>query len=430
MIRKWKKGISGEFAKNVLTLMTGTVIGQAAVLLLSPVITRLFNAEDLAGLEQYTMIIVVLSVIVTGKYEFAIMAPKSREDARLLLVLSLRIAFFVCLALLAASFFLADQVSEFYNNPSLGRWLWTLPIALLAMAMFNSINYWFTRQKNFKVSATSKIWFSAASEPMKIGTGLAALGSAGLYVSTLAGNILSAVYCFFHFRRDEERGLQLTDKKRMWQLAREFREYPFISIWGSILNRIAQWAHIGVFSFYYGIEVVGYMALCRRVVQAPLNIVSNSYSQVFYQRISEFDDPADLGRFYTKNLMRFLAFAALMVVVIQVWPDNTMGFIFGADWRPAMEYLKILVFWFALNFVTSSLAFITYRIRIQKAALFLDALHFAFIYGAILYSHHHDFNKVEALKALVCAKVVYFATNILLVYLLVKKYSRQSPVQG
>jgi lipopolysaccharide exporter len=430
VIRKWKEGISGEFAKNVLTLMTGTVIGQAAVLLLSPIITRLFNAEDLAGLEQYTMIIVVLSVIVTGKYEFAIMAPKSREDARLLLVLSLRIAFFVCLGLLAASFLLADQVSAWYNNPSLGHWLWTLPVALFGMAVFNSINYWFTRQKNFKVSATSKIWFSAASEPMKIGTGLAALGSAGLYVSTLAGNVLSAVYCFFHFRKDEPKGLQQGDKKRMWELAREFKEYPLISIWGSILNRIAQWAHIGVFSFYYGIEVVGYMALCRRVVQAPLNIVSNSYSQVFYQRISELDDPADLERFYTKNLMRFLVFAALMTGVIQVLPDNTMGFIFGSDWQPTMEYLKILVFWFALNFVTSSLAFITYRIRIQKAALFLDALHFAFIYSAILYSHHHGFNKVEALKALVWAKVVYFAINILLVYFLVKRYSRQSPAQG
>ncbi|MFN9799958.1 MAG: hypothetical protein ACK54P_08085, partial [Bacteroidota bacterium] len=129
MIRRIRKGLAGEFAKNVLTLMTGTVLGQAAVLLLSPIITRLFTAEDMAGLEQYTMLMVLLSVVVTGKYEFAIMAPREREDARILLALSLRIAAAVCLVLLVTSFFLGDAMGRFYQNESLGSWLWTLPIA-------------------------------------------------------------------------------------------------------------------------------------------------------------------------------------------------------------------------------------------------------------------------------------------------------------
>ncbi|MFO0386704.1 MAG: lipopolysaccharide biosynthesis protein [Flavobacteriales bacterium] len=424
MIRRIRKGLAGEFAKNVLTLMTGTVLGQAAVLLLSPIITRLFTAEDMAGLEQYTMLMVLLSVVVTGKYEFAIMAPREREDARILLALSLRIAAAVCLVLLVTSFFLGDAMGRFYQNESLGSWLWTLPIALFGMAVFNSVNYWFTRQKNFRVSATSKIWFSAASEPLKIGTGLSGLGSAGLYFSTLAGNLLAAAYCWLHFRRDEPAGIRGANRSRMRELAREFRDYPLVSIWGSILNRTAQWAHIGVFSFYYGIELVGYMALCRRVFQAPLNIVSNSYSQVFYQRISEFTDPHELERFYTRNMLRFLGLAFVLIGFLQLLPDNTMGFIFGQEWQPAMEYLKILSFWFGLNFVTSSLAFITYRIRIQKTALFLDALHFAFIYGAILFAHQSGYDGLQALKALVVAKVVYFAVNIIVVLYHVRRYTR------
>jgi len=44
MINKLK--LKSEFAKNVLTLMTGTTIAQAIPIAISPILTRIYTPED------------------------------------------------------------------------------------------------------------------------------------------------------------------------------------------------------------------------------------------------------------------------------------------------------------------------------------------------------------------------------------------------
>ena len=44
MVNKLKP--KSEFAKNVLTLMTGTTIAQAIPIAISPILTRLYTPED------------------------------------------------------------------------------------------------------------------------------------------------------------------------------------------------------------------------------------------------------------------------------------------------------------------------------------------------------------------------------------------------
>jgi hypothetical protein len=162
---------------------------------------------------------------------------------------------------------------------------------------------------------------------------------------------------------------------------------------------------------------------------APLNVVSNSYSQVFFQRISEIEDPKELRALYYKVLFRFLIAAAGMIFIVQMLPSNTMGFIFGEAWGNSFMYLKYLIYWFALNFVTSSLAFITYRINMQRVGLFLDALHFVLAIVAVYLAHHWGMNELEATKFLVISKVIYFSFNILVVLFYLERYTRKNHEQ-
>lgn len=421
MIKRIKNLLGTEFARNVLTLMTGTVIGQAVALLLSPIVTRLFTPENFTTLELYTMLLNVLVVVATGKYEFAIMQPKDREDARLLVSLTVRIAFFSSLSLMLILLFSSGWIASYYQNPDLKKWLWTLPFCLFAFAVFSCINFWFGRLKNFKVAATSKVWNSAASEPVKIATGLMSWSSGGLILATLFGNISSAIYSFKKFIEDEPLGITKISKKRMKELAIEYSDYPRYTIWGSIFSRLAQWAHIGMFSHFYGIYAVGYMALCRRVFMTPLNIISGSYGQVFYQRISEISDNRSLYKFYMKNLYRFLAFAGLCLVAVLLLPYGAMGFVFGEEWTKAIEFLKILVFWYALNFVTSSLSYIFYRLKAQRLTLVVDFVHFVIIVASIQLSFSRGLDELNALKVLVACKVALLLSILLITFYLLKK---------
>lgn len=423
---RFTKFMRAEYIKNVFTLMAGTVIGQALVFVLAPFITRLFTPEDFTLLEQYTMLVTVLSVVVTGKYEFAIMHPKEQNDARHIAALALKVAFYSCVVLSVLILFLAKDISYWLMNESIAIYLWTLPIVLFFTAVFNVFNYWFSRLKQYKVAAHSKVLSAVSSEPVKIATGFGGWGPSGLIFSTVIGSIAAGAYAFWKFLKSEPEGLKNLSNERMKALAVLHKDYPMFSIWGSVLNRLAQWAHVGIFTLYYGLAAVGFMALCRRIFMAPLNVISNSYSQVFFQRISEIEDPKELRALYYKVLFRFLIVAAGMVFIVQILPSNTMGFIFGEAWGNSFMYLKYLIYWFALNFVTSSLAFITYRINMQRVGLFLDALHFVMAVLAVYLAHMWGMNELEATKVLVISKFVYFSFNILVVLFYMERYVRKN----
>ena len=427
---RFTKFMRAEYMKNVFTLMAGTIIGQALVFVLAPFITRLFTPEDFTLLEQYTMLVTVLSVVVTGKYEFAIMHPKEQNDARHIAALALKVAFYSCVVLSVLILFLAKDISYWLMNESIAIYLWTLPIVLFFTAVFNVFNYWFSRLKQYKVAAHSKVLSAVSSEPVKIATGLGGWGPSGLVFSTIIGSIAAGAYAFWKFLKSEPEGLKNLSNERMKALAVLHKDYPMFSIWGSVLNRLAQWAHVGIFTLYYGLAAVGFMALCRRIFMAPLNVLSNSYSQVFFQRISEIDDAKELRALYYKVLFRFLIAAAGMVFFVQMLPSNTMGFIFGEAWGNSFMYLKYLIYWFALNFVTSSLAFITYRINMQRVGLFLDALHFVLAIVAVYLAHMQGLNELEATKFLVISKVIYFSINILVVLFFLERYTRKNPLRA
>lgn len=418
-----------EYIRNVFTLMAGTVIGQALVFVLAPFITRLFTPEDFTLLEQYTMIVTVLSVVVTGKYEFAIMHPKDQNDARHIVGLALKVAFYSCVILSVFVLFFARDVSYWLMNEPIAIYLWTIPIVLFFTAVFNVFNYWFSRLKQYRIAANSKVLSAVSSEPIKIATGYAGWNASGLVFSTVIGSIAAGAYSFWKFLKSEPEGLRNLSQERMKALAALHRDYPMFSIWGSVLNRLAQWAHVGIFTLYYGLIAVGFMALCRRIFMAPLNVVSNSYSQVFFQRISEIEDPKELRELYYKVLFRFLFVAAGMIFIVQMLPSNTMGFIFGQAWGNSFMYLKYLIYWFALNFVTSSLAFITYRINMQRVGLFLDALHFALAIFAVYLAHTWGMNELEATKFLVISKVIYFSLNIIVVLFYLERFVRSKHEQ-
>ena len=419
-----------EFVKNVLTLMTGTALGQAIALLLSPIITRLFDPSDFSIFEQYALLLSLLTIVVSGRYEAAIMHPKQREDARHVLGLSLRIALWVCIPLLIvfAAMGMYTLLQESINP--LYAWLWTLPLALYAIAVFNGVNYWFSREKKYGVAATSRLLYSAAGEPVKLILGWIRPSVGGLISGTVLGHAVAAIHGWLQFKKNEPKGIRNLSPTTMRSLALEHKDYPLFSLPAGLLNNLAQWAHVAVFIFFYGekaIIPIGFIALSRRIFFNPLGILSYSYSQVFYQRISAIDDPLALRNFFIKNLIRMLAFASLMIVVVQMLPSNSLGIIFGEKWSNALVYLKILSFWYALNFAISTLSFIFNRLQLQWYTLVADIIHFLSVIVAFWWAWNAGWDELAAVKAMVVAKVIFLLFNgAAVLYFLQRNISRHA----
>ena len=418
-----------DFFRNVMTLLTGTALGQVIALLLSPLLTRLFSLQDFTTLEQYIFILSILMVIVAGRYEFAVMQPETREDARTVVGLCIRIVFYVSAFFLVLFLIAGESIAEYYHNPDLAAWLWTLPIALFAAGVFNVINYWFSRLGDYKVAATSKLLYSAAGEPVKVVMGTVSSNSGGLIAGTIIAHWVSAWYAWTRFKLSEPKTIFHLSKQRMKELAMTYKAYPVYTIWGSLLNNMAQWAHVGVFGYYYGEKAlipIAFIALSRRIFFNPLGMLATSYGQVFYQRITAIKDPKELQSFFIKNLLRFFVFASFMVLFIQLLPDATLGFIFGEQWTDALVYLRILSYWYALNFVLSSLSFIFNRLHLQWYTMVSDMVHFVVVVGGFAWSFYSGQTELEAVTTMVIVKVVYLMLNGTAVIYFLSRYAKSN----
>ena len=85
MINKLK--FKSKFSLNIMTLMLGTTVAQAIPIIISPILTRIYSPEEFGLLILFMSIVSILSVIVSLRYERAIIQPLDDEDAISLVVI-------------------------------------------------------------------------------------------------------------------------------------------------------------------------------------------------------------------------------------------------------------------------------------------------------------------------------------------------------
>ena len=71
------------YARNVLTLMTGTTLAQAIPIAISPILTRLYSPEEFGRFQLFASVATNLAVLGCGRYEFALPLARDEAEARL-----------------------------------------------------------------------------------------------------------------------------------------------------------------------------------------------------------------------------------------------------------------------------------------------------------------------------------------------------------
>ena len=102
-----------EFSRNVLILMTGTTIAQAIPIAISPILARIYTPEDFGVFALFIAIISILGIIISARYDFAIILPKKDKDALHLLILSVLINFVLCLIFLIIVIIFNEKITLF-----------------------------------------------------------------------------------------------------------------------------------------------------------------------------------------------------------------------------------------------------------------------------------------------------------------------------
>lgn len=356
--------LKSKFTKNVLTLVTGTAIAQAIPLGLSPVLTRLYTPEDFGIFAIYMSIVAVGTVLVSLKYDLAIILPSNDKDAANITWLALIISVIISTVLLVVIFFLNKQlanilVSEEGQKKAILKWLYFVPLSVFLMGVFNAVSFWYNRNVNYKLMAKSKVVNSGSMSVVQVTLGGLKKTGLGLISGFIMGRFFAVMYLIRGLRkRDETSFLTLYNRDRMVKMAKRYKRFPMFTLPGESVNVISNQLPVFLLGKFFSAGVLGNYSLMERVLNAPISLLGRSVLDVFKQKASEdFANHGNCKEIFLKTFKTLSLLAILPCLVLFFFGPFLFKFIFGGAWVIAGEFAKILAILFFFKFIASPLSY-------------------------------------------------------------------------
>ncbi len=321
----------GNFLRYILVLMVGTGMAQAIPVLLSPVLSRIFNTASFGLFTTYSSIMAIVSILACGRYELAIVTPKDDEEAANVWFLAVSISFL--LACVSSLVILVMTLGKFlpHGLSNLGNLVCLLPLGVLISGFTQATNYWNNRKRRFRIISGTKVLQSSTGTASQIVLGMTVVPSGGLVVGAVIGQAVGALgNLVAAFWKDGCFRFKLS-WNAICSALRQYKVFPLFSLVGALLNTTA--AQMPVFFLFrtYSAEETGLFGMMYKVIALPLDLVAGSVSDVLLQRISSLarEDSGGIRRLLLKTMAMMACLAVPLVLTMNLFGDKIFAFEIG-----------------------------------------------------------------------------------------------------
>jgi len=372
-----------ELVKNSITLLSANTLSQLIAIAVYPVVTRQYAPSDLGALSLLLSIVGICTILATGKYESAVMLEKKDSDAAAAFDLTIVINLILCLLIAVLLLFFKPFLISIFQMQSIESFVWFIPPMVFLAAMGFSATFWFNRQNRFRLSARYNLSQSITNNGLKVAFGALQYTYIGLVLANLAGQIAGILSVFSH--RNHSDGLFRFNKQTMQQIAVRHKHFPIYQMPHAFVNTLAGNLPVLILAAKFNMTEVGLFSLGITLGFRPINVLTSSVNQVFFQKVSAntaggISSYSLLSAFSRKFFT--IGFPLLIPAIFTVKPLAV--FIFGNEWAGAGSYLQMMLPWFFFTVVASSLSFMPSVANKQKEAMFIEFIYMAFRILALL----------------------------------------------
>ena len=400
-----------EFARNVLTLMTGTTLAQAIPIAISPILTRIYTPEEFGLFGIFVAIVSIISVIATARYELAIMQPKYDKDVDNLAVLSMAVAAIISLVTLVIVSVFNQDIADFVGNQEIKPWLYFVPVSVFLMGLFQSCNYWYNRKKRYAEIAKAKVVQSGGNVTTNLAAAPAPWNGFGLILGHLIGQLVAVVILVKRRFKDGSKQHKIS-KARCMALAKRYRKFPMLSTPGALLDSASMQLPVLLISRFFDTAAAGFFNFTYRYIGGPLALISQALAQVLLQKVATADE-RDIYPFVLVALKRLVLASIPFVLVINCFGEMLFGFVFGEAWQVAGQYATILIFSIAIRFIVSPLSMVMTLERNIKLGVTWQAMYFVSVVTTLIVAS--DWPIEQFLIAFVVQDVVLYCIYLMFI---------------
>jgi O-antigen/teichoic acid export membrane protein len=346
----FQKLLRNEFVKNVLTLVSGTSVAQLIPILVSPILTRIYEPEDFAIIGVYMSVAAILSEIVTGKFELAIMNADNEKEQTNLITLTL-LVIFMSSALFFVLFTLFFDKIPFLNVEGNQYWKYLLIVSILILGINKLLVYLNIKRKSYKRIAYSKVSKSFTLSMFQLG--LYFLKYLGLIIGYFISLIIETIVLI----KENVKYFKKLSFKGLTKVLKRYKKFPLFEVPSSLFNIGTIQAPIMLIPNYFGPVYGGFYFQAYKILTMPISLIGGAIGQVFFEQGSIIKDDDDLFSDLVFSTHKKLFYLSIIpIAVLSIFGDDIFSFVFGTKWRAGGEYAMIMTPWIFFNFLTSPIS--------------------------------------------------------------------------
>ncbi|MED9499782.1 O180 family O-antigen flippase, partial [Escherichia marmotae] len=264
--------VKSEFFRNVVTLIFGTTIAQLLPILISPILTRAYTPEEFGVFAMFITLGTILGTIATGRYELAIMLPKTQRKALSVAILSVVLTTLVCFIAIGFFYGFRNNIAYLLDHYAIAPWLLLVPLYSFFYGNYQVVNYWHNRHIRFKTLSLSRVLQSFVTCCIQLIAGIFHLGIGGLIIGLIIGQCTSFLWLFICGWMEWKTLFDKLHLRRVLFEGRKYISFPLIDGPTSLLNVLSSQLPNILFAILFSPTAAGYYFLTQRILQAPVTL--------------------------------------------------------------------------------------------------------------------------------------------------------------
>lgn len=370
-------------------LAGGTAIGQLIAIVALPVLARMYDPEAFSTLAVYVSILLMLTAVAGLCFEYAIPLPNSDRIAAALCVIAI-ISVFAFTAAITLVLVIYPHVFYALTGDNVHSVLWLVPVGVFFIGMYNALQYWSTRGKNFKLIAKTRVTQSLSGTGVKLGTGYFFSGSVfGLVLGQLIAQGAGFLVLGLSLLREDREIFKKLKYKHFVYAVWRYKNFPKFTTLEVFSNIGGIQIPVILIAYYSVGEEAGYLMIAMQLLSAPLGMLSGAIAQVYLAEAADKYHQGQLNDFTKRAIINLAKVAIMPLLLAGAAAPFLVPLLLGDRWQRTGILISWMVPWFFVQFITSPVSTILYITENQKIAFLLQVLGLTIRVSFVLFAAHY-----------------------------------------
>jgi O-antigen/teichoic acid export membrane protein len=406
--------------RRVAAVAIGVGAGQALVAAASPLLTRLYDPEEIGVLAIYSAIVATIVPAASFRYETAIPLPRREDDAANLFTAAL-IALLITAALVLGALILWGESRTRDRLGVSPQMSLAIPAGVVVAGSYQALSLLGVRREAFVPLGASRAVQGGSQALVQSALGVANAGVPGLVGGDLIGRSLSSV--FLGWKVHPLSSIRLAGWANLKAQVRRYWRFPVFGTWSALANSAG--LHLSPFlvALTYGPRAAGWYAIGQRVMGLPTTIVGQGAAQVYLS------DAANevrvsierLAALFSQTLKRMTLLGGLVFVPVFLLAPAVFPRLFGENWATAGEIVQVSVPMFFAQFVVVPVSNTLNVLERQDLQLGWDLTRLGVSVGVFLIARTTDLPLITGIGLFSASMTASYVALVLLIQMVLRR---------